>query len=548
MSRIDRPSTKLARKPDSKPAAPKASAPRHQPTKRVAQDIARLKKAKNAQVTKAEDGRATSIERTTTRKDTTTTSRLDERQGHLLESTFEYSRSTSKPGLERETSYQNNTDMLGRRSSAARTETTRELENGRESKASSKTTDVWGTTQRVTETDQELSFENGSEVSNRRLSRDSRGNRLTSSDVTRVEQQDKSVVTTNAKREVGSERNTASSTTWEDKVFRLNDTVDWKKTNSVDRSYLKETEYDASRIQAKADKVGNAVDKVLGWLGLEPKEWKSEVPADRMKEVAWHEGDNSYVGARYGVSGHQSLSFDGKGLDGTFHREATAGVYANASGAVQGRFGEASYDARAKAEATASVDARGRLDSNGLDATVNMKVGAYVDAEVTGMARTPGLYFGGTELYAAVEGKARASAEASAEATGQVSITRRPPTAVVTGTVGASAVAKVEGEVRASAGPFTIVGNAYASAGAEAKATGIFGYQDGKLKIGGSAGAALGVGAGAGVTVEVDVKQIGDMAKNAADLNKDGKLDWKDAAQAVKKTAKFALPGLGLFL
>ncbi|MCC6338116.1 MAG: hypothetical protein IT380_29495 [Myxococcales bacterium] len=540
MSRIDRPSTK--------PAAPKASAPRHQPTKRVAQDIARLKKAKNAQVTKAEDGRATSLERTTTRKDTTTTSRLDERQGHLLESTFEYSKSTSKPGLERETTYQNNTDMLGRRSSAARTETTRELENGRESKASSKTTDIWGTTQQLTETNKELSFENGSETSNRRLSRDSRGNRLTSSDVTRVEQQGKSVVTTNAKREVGSERNTASSTTWEDQVFRLNDTVDWKKTDSVGKSYLKETEYDASRIQAKADKVGNAVDKVLGWLGLEPKEWKSEVPADRMKEVAWHEGDNSYVGARYGVSGNQSLSFDGKGLDGTFHREATAGVYANASGAVQGRFGEASYDARAKAEATASVDARGRLDSNGLDATVNMKVGAYVDAEVTGMARTPGLYFGGTELYAAVEGKARASAEVSAEATGQVSITRRPPTAVVTGTVGASAVAKVEGEVRASAGPFTIVGNAYASAGAEAKATGIFGYQDGKLKLGGSAGAALGVGAGAGVTVEVDVKQIGDMAKNAADLNKDGKLDWKDAAQAVKKTAKFALPGLGLFL
>ncbi|MEW5740115.1 MAG: hypothetical protein AB1938_14385 [Myxococcota bacterium] len=544
MSRIHRtPSKSLAKKPDPKAETP---AP-HQPTKRVAQDIARLAKAKKAQVTRGEDGSVTR-ERTTTRKDTTTTSRSEERTGKLLESTFEYSRTTSRPGLERETRFESSTDMLGRRSSEQRTTTSRERDDGRETRASTRATDVWGITKHTSEVDAEKAFENGSETSNRRTAYDTRGNRITSSDVTRVEQQGSSVVTTNAKRAKGSELDTSSSTTWEDKVFTLSNSADWKKTNSVDRSYLKETEYDASKWVAKADKVGNAVDKVLGWLGLEPKEWKSEVPADKMKEVAWHQSDTSYVGARYGVNGHQSLSFDGKGLDGQYRREAVAGLYANSQGRTEGRFGEASYEARARAEASASVDARGRLDSNGLDATVNLRAGAVIDAEVQGMARTPGLYFGGTELYAAVEGKARASAEATAEATGTVSITRRPPTAVVTGTAGASAVAKVEGEIRASAGPLTIVGSAYASAGAEARATGILGYQDGKLKIGGSAGAALGIGAGAGVTVEVDVKQIGDMAKNAADLNKDGTLDWKDAAAAVKKTAKFAIPGLGLFL
>jgi hypothetical protein len=540
VSRIHRtPSKPLAKKPETKPAL-------HQPTRRVAQDIARLGKSKKAQVTRGEDGRVTR-ERTTTRKGTTTTSRSEERTGHLLESSFEYTRTTSRPGLERETRFASGTDMLGRRSSEQRTTTTRTLADGRETRASTRATDVWGNTKRVSEVDAQKSLADGSETSYRRTAYDSRGNRITSSEVTRVRQDGTSTVTTNHRRTRGSELDTRSTTAWEDKVFTSSNSADWKKTHSVGTSSLWETDYDASRWVAKADRVGTAVDKVLGWLGLEPEEWKSEVPAHRLKEVAWRQTDSSYVGARSGVAGHQSLSFDGRGLDGQFRREAVAGVYAHSQGRTAGRFGEASYEARARAEASASVDARGRLDSNGLNATVNLKVGAVVDAEVQGVARTPGLYFGGTELYAAVEGKARASAEATAEATGTVSITRRPPTAVVTGTAGASAVAKVEGEIRASAGPLTLVGSAYASAGAEARATGILGYQDGKLKIGGSAGAALGIGAGAGVTIEVDVKQVGELAKDAADLNRDGKLDWRDAAAAVKRTAKFAVPGLGLF-
>jgi hypothetical protein len=92
-----------------------------------------------------------------------------------------------------------------------------------------------------------------------------------------------------------------------------------------------------------------------------------------------------------------------------------------------------------------------------------------------------------------------------------------------------------------SAGPFSVVASAYASAGAEARASGIIGFEDGKLKIGGSAGAALGIGGGASATVEIDVAQIGQMAKNVADVNDDGKVDLWDAASAVSKTAKFAV-------
>jgi len=536
MSRIHRtPQPRsLAKKPAAKAAAA-APTPKHQPTKRVAQDIARLSKSKRATETKTEDG--STRELTTRRKGTTTTSRLEQREGKLLDSTFEYSRTTSKAGLERNTSFSSNTDMLGRRTSEAKTQTSRELANGSDVKTSTKGTDAYGNVKYTTEHSKDLSLDNGTLHTESRLARDSRGNRITSSSERRVEQQGKSVVTTDTSREKGSELDVRTGTSWENKVFRVQDGVDFRKTNSIGRGYLREAEVDASKVVAKADKFGNGVDKVLGWLDLEPAEWKSEVPADRMHEKTFHQGDNTYVGARYGVSGGQSVAFDGKGVNATFNREATAGVSANASGSAKGRFGEASYDAYARAEATASVNADARLDSNGLTATAGAKAGVYVEAQAHGTARTPGLKLGNTEFYAAVEGTAKASAMVQAEATGNVSITRHPPTAVVSGTAGVSAVAKVEGELRASAGPFTIVGSAYASAGAEAKATGILGYEDGKLKIGGSIGAALGVGAGAGVTLEVDVAQIGQMAKDAADVNHDGKLDIHDAFAAAGKVA-----------
>lgn len=507
----------------------------HSPTKRTQQDIERLARSRRARVSTSEGG--TVRELSTRRRDTDTEQTLTTSSGKLLETSLEYRKTTSRPSMDRESSFTARTDMLGRRSSEARTQLSREAEDRLETTTRSKATDHFGITKISREQAADVTLENGSERSVKTSSRDSLGNRFTSSDLTRVETLERSTVTTNQRRARGAELSTESSTTWEDGVFTLSDSADWKNDRSVERSFLKETEYDPSRIVAKADRLAETVGKVLGWLGLEPREWHSELPADRMHEITWHQGDTSYVGARYGVSGGQSVTFDGQGLTGTFNRTAEAGVYAESSGRTSGRFGEASYDARAKAEAKATVDARGRLDLNGLDASLNAKVGAAVEVEVSGSARTKGLQVGDTELYAEIGGRAKASAEASAEATGTVQITRNPPTAIAKGTLGASAVAKVEGEIRASAGPFTIVGSAYASAGAEARATGLIGFEDGKLKIGGSAGAALGVGAGGAVTVEVDVAQIGELAKAAADVNHDGKLDLGDAKVAVDAAA-----------
>jgi hypothetical protein len=141
--------------------------------------------------------------------------------------------------------------------------------------------------------------------------------------------------------------------------------------------------------------------------------------------------------------------------------------------------------------------------------------------------------YGDSEPKVGVEGTAKASAQATLEANGKVKITRNPPTAILEGQAGASAVAKAEAELKGTAGPFSVKANVYGSAGAEAKIGGSIGFEDGKLKLSGNMGAAVGLGVGGGATVEVDVKMIGDIAKakatEVADVNGDGKLGLDDA-------------------
>lgn len=523
----------------SRAKAAQAAAAKRAASKRTSQDIERLEKSKSAEVSTAEDGTVTR-RKSSRRKDVTTDQVLTKSEGKMLESTLEYSKRTTRPGKDTSSTFIEKSDMLGRKSSEARTETASEKGDTSRLTVTTKGVDVYGIEKQGREQTVNSALEDGTRTATHSKTSDSRGNVHRASDVTTVREQGDSVVTRNEKRAKGSQLETSSSTTYEDGIFTLGGGADWKKGTSVDKSFLREREVDSSKVVAKADKVAERAGKVLDWLGLEPKEWSSEVDPSRMKSKTLAEGEHGSVRAEWGVSGGQSAQFDGKGISGQFNREARAGVYAESSGSVEGRYGEASYEARAKAEAKASVDARGRLDLNGLDASVNLRAGASVEAEVTGHAATKSITISGVEVNAAVDGKARVSAEAVAEATGTVQITRDPPTAVAKGTIGASAVAKAEAEVRFSAGPFSVVASGYASAGAEARATGIIGYEDGKLKIGGSAGAALGVGLGGSATVEIDVRAIGQMAKNAADVNDDGKVDWKDAFAAVGKTAKFA--------
>jgi hypothetical protein len=522
----------------SKAAVAAAKAKAKAAPKGVQTAIDRLAKSKSAEVETGADGSVTR-RKSSRRKDVASTQTLTKTEGKLLESTLEYSKQTSRPGRETENSFVDRSDMLGRHFTQTRTETTSERGDTSRHTVTTRDADVYGITKAGREQTVSSTLSDGTRTATHASSSDSVGNAHKASDVTTVREQGEHTVTRNERRSKGSELETRSSTTYDDGIFSLGGGADWKKGTSVDKSFLRERDADSARTTARADKIAERAGKVMDWMGLEPAEWSSEVAPERMREKTLVEGEHGRVSTQHGVSGHQSAQFDGKGLSGTFNREARAGVYAESSGRVSGRAGEASYDARAKAEVKASVDANGRLDLNGLEASVNLRVGASVEAEVTGRAATKRVTISGVEVDASVEGHARASAEAVAEATGTVQITRNPPTAIAKGEAGASAVVKIEGEVRFGAGPFSVVASGYASAGAEARASGVIGYEDGKLKLGGSLGAALGVGLGGSATVEVDVHMIGQMAKNAADVNKDGKIDFWDATAAVGKTAKW---------
>jgi hypothetical protein len=501
-----------------------------QPKSKLPKEVDALAKSKTAEVTTNADGSVTR------RRDTAKTSKeLTTRTGKLLESSVEFNKSTRTVRGNGESKFVAKTDMLGRESTQQHNDFTN---NAGVNTQSIKGTDVYGIEKQGKTTSKTVEKGATTESSVRSTSKDSVGNKHQSSDVTRVTEQGKSTVTTTEKRASGSELTTRSDTTYENKKFTVSGGADWFKETRVDKSKLTETDYDPTKVLEKTDKVTEWVGKIFKGLGLE-QQWQSELSASLMKERVLASGEHGSVTARYGVTGGQELTIDGDGIRGRFNREAKAGVYAEAHGAVEGRFGSASYDASAKAEAVASIDAQGKIDANGLDATVTARVGVSVEAEITGRAQTKGVQIGGVEVYAAVEGRVRASAEAVAEATGTVKVTRNPPTAIVRGTAGASAVAKIEGDIHASAGPFTIVASGYLSAGAEARASGVIGFEDGKIKIGGSLGAALGVGAGADVAIEIDVAMIGEMAKDAADLNNDGKLGLDDAMVAVEKTAQW---------
>jgi hypothetical protein len=493
-------------------------------------EVDALAKSKTAEVIKNADGSVTR------RRETAKTSKeLTTSTGDLLETSLEFNKTTRSSRGEGSSKFVAETDMLGRESTQAFHEFANTLGVHTEQV---KGTDVYGVTKEGKTTSKTVEKGDTTESVIRSKSHDSLGNAQKSSDVTRVTTGGKSTVTTTDKRSSGSELTTRSSTTYEDKKLKLGGGADWLKETRVDKSTLTETDYDPSAVLAKTDKASEWVGKVFKGLGLE-QQWQSELSSSLMKERELVSGEHGSVTAQYGVSGGQSASIDGDGIRGSFNREARAGIYAESHGAVEGKYGSASYDARAKAEAVASIDAKGSIDANGLDATVTARVGVSVEAEITGRAQTKSAQIGGVDVNAAVEGHAKASAEAVAEATGTVKVTRHPPTAIVRGTAGASAVAKIEGDIVASAGPFSIHASAYASAGAEARASGLIGFEDGKLKLGGSLGAALGVGAGADVEVEIDVGQIAEMAKGAADLNHDGKLGLDDAVVGIEKAAKW---------
>lgn len=197
----------------------------------------------------------------------------------------------------------------------------------------------------------------------------------------------------------------------------------------------------------------------------------------------------------------------------TFNKEVSQKVETKTSGKVEGKYGQAEGDAFASAEVTASTSGGVTLDTHGLDARVKAKAGVEAVAQAFGKL-TSVLNVFGLPIPLGLEGKAKASAKVAAEADASVQITHNPPTAITQGSLGVSAVAKVEGEVKASAGPFSVKATGYASAGAEARVSWDAGIKDGKLQFSVGGGASVGFGSGYDLGFEVDLKQLGNMAKN----------------------------------
>lgn len=346
----------------------------------------------------------------------------------------------------------------------------------------------------------------------------------------------------------GSEFALSHSKEFADGKFTLKDSADWKK-QSFNKETGKEKEWklrdvpkgDSGFTQQKTTGVQGKLDKAtkvgdaLGAMGVQ----KTLVETPKFDNAKLGDLENekySFAGKKVGTSGETKVTVGADGVNAVYKREASAGLYAQHNDSVTGAHGTASYQAGAKLEAKAGVDAKGKLNLNGLDASANARVGVTAEASIKGKLESNSLgTIGGKEIKVGLEGSAKVAAEAEAHVDGKVKITRNPPSAIVEGSAGASAVVKAEAEVKASAGPFSVKASGYASAGAEAKASGVLGYSDGKLKIGGSLGAAVGLGLGGSVNVEVDVKQIGEMAKNTADINHDGKLDIHDATAAARK-------------
>lgn len=453
-------------------------------------------------------------------------------------------------------SWSESTDAFGR-SESADSRTTRKTNGntsisttvGHSSTTGAGTFDVNKTTAGVSSSTVDGKKTNTSGVT---VTTDDRGNRQVVREESAKVKDGNVTVSSSNKETTGSSFNVKNESGLKDGKFSISSQGDWKSGSATDKSWAREDEKkktDGGFSQVKDDKLGKAqkAGDLLAAMGLQTDLVKKE-DTDTLHSMKFGKdelnGTKSFVGADAGVRKQTELTIGANGLKGNIKREAVAGVYAQTAGKTTGKHGTAEGALEAKAEATASVNAKGTLNSNGLDASAGAKVSVGVEASASGKLKSNEVTIGGEKFSAGVDGKVRVSAEAKAEATVSAKVTRNPPTAVLEGKAGVSAVAKAEAEGSVTLGPIKLMGSAYGSAGVEAQASGVIGYQDGKLKISGSLGAAVGLGAGAKAGVEIDVAAIGKVAvntaKTVADVNGDGKLGLDDVSAAASKAANVA--------
>lgn len=563
-------STAQAQRAEQKPVGP----PTERATKNFNRDtkteIRKLANSDNATVTQNKDGSETRTKGSThggvVRENT-----LTEKKGLLREEQTKYTESTTrtkKNGNVDQEKYtaSSQSDMFGRTTSSTSRETTTkrgamDSEAGQTTNTRSRTTetDRWGnkkTTESTTKGNtQGTEDKNVTQRTTTSKTTDNFGNKTTSEEQKTVNKDGKTTVTTTEKKSSGTELTTRSTAEFKDGTYSIGEQADWKKTrSSSEKTKTKEIEVGQSTEdkgftqQAKSDKIGNAqkAGDLLGAAGVKTTLASGEIPKDKMVENNSVKGDpNTFVGNRYGYAGKGEVTLGADGLKANGNIEAKAGLYAEKkSEEIKAGEAGAQWAAGAKLEAAASAKGDATINANGLDASASAKIGVTAEASVSGKAQTKSVKVAGVDMNASAEGSAKVAATAQAEVTGKAKVTRNPPTAILEGSAGASAVVKAEAEGKVSAGPFSVKGNIYGSAGAEATAKGSIGYEDGKIKLSGSLGAAVGLGAGGGVAVEVDVKQIGEVAKNTAvkvaDANGDGKLGLDDAKAVANNVADAA--------
>ncbi len=565
-----KPAEKTA-KAEQKPVGPPSERATKNFNSDTKKEINKLANSPKAEVTTNKDGSETRT-KSSTHGGVERQSQLTEKKGLLRDEQTKYTESTTRTkqngNVDKETyTAQSKSDMFGRTTSSTSRETSKtrgaiDSANGQTTNTKNRTTatdqfDIKKTTESKTNTVTQGADDkhNTAKTTTSSTTTDSRGNKKTTTETKTATKDDNVTRTTGTKSSEGSELTTKSTAEFKNGKYTVGEQADWTNKKSVEASKSKETQLSPSAADkgftqqnksSKLDKAQQAGDLAAA-AGAKTTIAKGEIPKDKMVEDNWVKGDpNTFVGTRNGTAGKYEVTAGADGIKATGNIEAKKGFYAETktNDIPKGEAG-AQGSANFKAEIGASAKGDATLNANGLDASGSAKIGATVEAGVTGKAQTGSVNVAGVDLNASAEGSAKVSATVGAEATGKVKVTRNPPTAIAEGSVGASAVAKAEAEAKLSAGPFSVKANGYVSAGAEATAKGSIGYEDGKIKISGSLGAALGVGAGGGASVEVDVKQIGEMAKNTAvkvaDADGDGKLSLNDAktvANNVVDTAK----------
>ena len=199
---------------------------------------------------------------------------------------------------------------------------------------------------------------------------------------------------------------------------------------------------------------------------------------------------------------------DGSGVGVRGGAEASAGVSAEAAGAITSDVGSIDGRAKVSAEVYARLYGEARAGPDGVSAAGKAEAGAMARGEAeTNLQIADGVLAGHAE--------AQAEAGAGGKATGRAAVSFNPPEAVVNAKAEAFAGARAGYQAKGGVAGvgYGIEAELWAGAGAKAEINGGL-DQDGKFKLEFSLGIAAGVGAMVKIKLEFDTKIFGKVVSN----------------------------------